>query len=364
MAPSMNEIGFYGLAGAPKSPRDLIEEIVTAENMGIGSCFLSERFNIKEIATLSGVAGASSNNIGIVTAATNQNTRHPIVTAAFASTMHFLTQGRFSLGLGRGIDPLFKALGLSNLTTAMMEDFAGLMRRLHHGETIINHNGPAGSWPVLRLDPDFNETIPLTLMAFGPNSLELAGRCYDAVVLHTFFTDETTSRAVKTVKQAAAKAGKNPQNVRVWSCLATVGDHLDYPVRLKKTVGRMGTYLQAYGDLMVNTNQWDLKVLENFRRHKLIKNFNGSLDQKATTSELEQVAELIPQTWLANAATGTPENCVAAIQHQFELGVDGVILHGASPDELAPVIEEYRRQRSPGSFDHLPANPALPPFKT
>ena len=96
----------------------------------------------------------------------------------------------------------------------------------------------------------------------------------------------------------------------------------------------------------------------------MIKNFNGSLDQKATTSELEQVAELIPQTWLANAATGTPANCVAAIQHQFELGVDGVILHGASPDELAPVIAEYRRQRSPGSFDHLPANPALPPFKT
>ena len=32
MAPSMNEIGFYGLAGAPKSPRDLIEEIVTADH--------------------------------------------------------------------------------------------------------------------------------------------------------------------------------------------------------------------------------------------------------------------------------------------------------------------------------------------
>ena len=363
MNASMNEIGFYGLAGAPKSPRDLIEEIQTAEAMGIGSCFLSERFNIKEIATLSGMAGAVSNTIGIVTAATNQNTRHPIVTAAFASTMHFLTQGRFSLGLGRGIVPVSRALGLSSLTTAMMEDFADLMRRLHTGETIINHNGPAGSWPILHLDAGFNETIPLTLMAFGPNSLALAGRCYDAVVLHTFFTDETTSRAIKIVKQAAEKAGRDPRNIRVWSCLATVGDHLTYPVQLKKTVGRMGTYLQAYGDLMVKTNQWDKKILEKFRNHDLIRNFRGALDQKASVSELEQVAELIPRAWLENAATGTPENCVSAIQKQFDLGADGVILHGPSPSELAPIIEVYQQTRNPASFDSLPANPALPPLK-
>ena len=32
------------------------------------------------------------------------------------------------------------------------------------------------------------------LTAFGPNSLALGGRCFDEVVLHTFFTDETTKR--------------------------------------------------------------------------------------------------------------------------------------------------------------------------
>jgi alkanesulfonate monooxygenase SsuD/methylene tetrahydromethanopterin reductase-like flavin-dependent oxidoreductase (luciferase family) len=171
--PAMNELGFYTLAGAPSSPRDLIEEVRMAEAMGIGACFISERFNIKEIAALSGAVGAISDRIGIATAATNQNTRHPVVTAAFASTMHFLTQGRFSLGLGRGIEPLFKAFGLPSITTRGMEDFAQLMRRLHRGETIVNHTGPAGSWPALRLDPDFDEHIPLTLTAFGPNSLAL-----------------------------------------------------------------------------------------------------------------------------------------------------------------------------------------------
>ena len=104
----MNELGFYALAGAPKTPKDLIEEVELAEKIGIGNCFLSERFNIKEASTLSGAVGAVSKSIGIATAATNHNTRHPIVTGSYASTMHFLTEGRFALGLGRGIDLLLK----------------------------------------------------------------------------------------------------------------------------------------------------------------------------------------------------------------------------------------------------------------
>ena len=91
----MNELAFYTLAGAPDSPRDLIKEVQQAEALGIGAAFISERFNIKEAATLSGAVGAVSENIGIATAATNNNTRHPMVTAAYAMTMHKLTGGAF-----------------------------------------------------------------------------------------------------------------------------------------------------------------------------------------------------------------------------------------------------------------------------
>ena len=361
MTEPMNEIAFYTLAGAPRSPRDLIPEVQAAEAMGIGACFISERFNIKEASTLSGAVGAVSERIGIATAATNHNTRHPIVTGAYATTMHFLTGGRFSLGLGRGIDVVFDAFGLPRIKTAQIEDFVGIMRRLFKGETIVGHKGPAGEYPVLRLDPGFDEYIPMTFTAFGPNSLALGGRAFDAVVLHTFFTDETTRRAVETVKRAAEEAGRNPDNVRVWSCLATIGDHLPYDLRLKKTVGRMATYLQAYGDLMVRTNHWDPAVLDNFRRDPLVANFQGALDQRATTEELEQVAELIPDAWLSPSATGSAQQCVAAIQNQLDLGCDGVILHGASPDELSPIVDAWRAHRNPADFAHLPANPAMPP---
>ena len=354
---SMNELAFYTLAGAPESPRELIGEVRAAEAMGLGSAFVSERLNIKEAATICGAVGAVSERIGIATAATNHNTRHPTVTAGHAMTMHALTGGRFSLGLGRGIDRSTRARGLAPITTAQMEDFVGLMRRMWNGETIVGHDGPSGTYPALAMRGIEPTHIPMTLVAFGPNSLALGGRCFDAVVLHTFFTDETTARVVRTVKDAAEQAGRDPASVRVWSCFATIGDHLPEPVRLKKTVGRMATYLQAYGDLMVRTNDWDPVVLERFRGDPLVADFPGALDQLATTEQLEHLSTLIPDEWLAPAATGTPEQCVAAVRGQFDLGCDGVILHGASPDDLAPIVAEYRRTRPAGVFDHLAANP-------
>ncbi|MFK8022688.1 MAG: TIGR03857 family LLM class F420-dependent oxidoreductase [Ilumatobacter sp.] len=336
------ELGFYTLAGAPDSPRDLIDEVRDAEALGLGAAFISERFNIKEACTLSGAVGAVSEELRIITAATNHNTRHPVVTASYASTMHFLTGGRFALGIGRGIAPLQDAFGMGRITTAQMEDFAGLMRRLWRGETIVGHDGPAGSWPVLRLDPEFDEAIPLALTAFGPQSLALGGRAFDDVILHTFFTDETLIRCVQTVKQAARDAGRDPDDVRVWSCFATVGDHLPEPVRLKKTVGRLATYLQAYGDLMVETNRWDPAVLAAFRTDELVASVRGAIDQVATTAQLEHIATLLPDEWLAPSATGTSEQCADAVRGQLELGADAVIMHGASPTDIRPILEAYR----------------------
>lgn len=54
------------------------------------------------------------------------------------------------------------------------------------------HDGPAGSWPTLGL------------RGLAP----------------------TTARVEGTVNEAAEQAGRDPASVRVWSCLATVGDHL------------------------------------------------------------------------------------------------------------------------------------------
>jgi probable F420-dependent oxidoreductase len=342
------ELGCYLLAGQPKSPRDIVDEARAAEAMGFGTAFISERYQGKEALTLCGAAGAVTESIRIATAATNHNTRHPMVTAGHAFTMHGLTGGRYALGLGRGVPVLQQAYGIPSITTAQLEAFAVLMRRLLRGETVVGTDGPIGRYPLLRLGPDVEREVPLLLVAFGPNSLALGGRCFDDVVLHTFFTDETTERAVRRVKQAAAEAGRDPDEVRVWSCFATLPDHLPDASRLMKSVGRMATYLQGYGDLMVRTNDWDPEVLARFRADSVVSGFTSGIDASATTEQLEHIATLIPEAWLAAAATGSPARCVGAIEGQFALGCDGVILHGCTPEELAPVVAAWSETRGAG----------------
>jgi probable F420-dependent oxidoreductase len=199
-----------------------------------------------------------------------------------------------------------------------------------------------GKYQLLYLDPVFNEDIRLAIMAFGPKTLALGGREFDDVILHTYFTPETLQRAVKTVKGAAERAGRNPDDVKVWSCFATFGDHLPGELRLKKTVARLATYLQGYGDLMVNTNGWDPAVLQRFREDPVVTSIPGGIDHKATAAQIEHISTLIPDEWLEPSATGSAQQCVDRVREEFAYGADAVIMHGATPDELAPIVEVYR----------------------
>jgi 5,10-methylenetetrahydromethanopterin reductase len=59
---------------------------------------------------------------------------------------------------------------------------------------------------------------------------------------------------------------------------------------------------------------------------------------------------------MAAAAVGSPATCARRVLDQFAAGADSVILHGATPAELAPVVEAYRAVR-PAERAELPANP-------
>ena len=326
-----------------------------AERIGLGSVFLSERFNVKEASTLCGAAAAASEEIGIATGVTNHPTRHPIITAAHTTTMHKLTRGRYALGLGRGIAPLTTALGIPPITMRQMEDAIGLYRRLWRGETILGHDGPAGRWPFLRLDPSFDEDIPVMVSALGLKTMAWAGGVADGVILHTFFSDDALARCVEAIRGGAERAGQDPARVRIWSCVATLCEP-DHERRMRDMVGRMATYLQAYPDPLVAINDWDPAVVERFRADPVVGSMLGAIDQLATLEQLEHIATLIPEEWLP-CAIGTAEECAATVRRQLELGCDGVIMHASTPAQLEPVVVAYRRVRDAERFADREANP-------
>jgi probable F420-dependent oxidoreductase len=354
-SPPLAELGCYGLAGHTASPRDLLEECRLAERLGIGSVFLSERFNVKDAGVLAGAAAAVTETLGIATAATNHNTRHPLVTATMATSLHRLSGGRYALGLGRGFDMLFDVMGLPRVTMAQIEDSIGIYRRLWHGEAVLGHDGPAGSFPYLNQDSSFHEEVPVLVMGIGAKTLRWAGGVADGVVLHTFMTDETLARSVQAVREGAERAGRDPASVRVWAVLATVEDSIPEELRLRKLVGRLATYLQGYGEVLVTANAWDPAVLARFREDPLVQGYPGAFDAIGTVDELTHLAEVLPEDWLAASATGSAAACAARIQDQLDAGADSVVLHGATPSELAPVLDAWRAVR-PDGLD-LPVNP-------
>ncbi|MFN3602623.1 MAG: TIGR03857 family LLM class F420-dependent oxidoreductase [Dietzia sp.] len=355
--PLMPELACYGLAGHSASPADLIVEAARAEELGLGSILLSERFALKDAAVMAGAAVAATTRIGVGTAATNHNTRHPLVTATMATTLHRMSGGRYAFGLGRGIPLLFDIMGLPHVTSAQLEDAVGIYRTLWRGGSVAGHDGPAGSYPYLVQDSSFDEDIPVLLMAMGDNSLRLAGRIADGVVLHTFMSDTAVERSVRLVREAAERAGRDPARVRIWSVMATIEDSLDETARLRKLVGRLATYLTGYGDVLVRVNGWDPAGLERFRTDERLSAHSGALDATDDLDLLRHARDVLPDEWLACAAVGSADHCADRIEGQLALGADSVVLHGATPDELAPVLAAWRLRRDPRRFDHLSTNP-------
>jgi probable F420-dependent oxidoreductase len=342
------ELGIYLLPGHSERPADLLAEVRAAEALGLGSAWISERFDVKEVGALSGAAAAVTERIWIGTGVTNVDTRHPLVLASLATTVSRLSGGRFALGVGRGIAVRSAMLGLAPVSNRKLADFAALVRRLWNGEHVAGHDGALGRFPYLHQAAWLHERIPLLMAAFGERSLEFAGRVFDGVILHTFLSDEAVARAVALVRRGAEKAGRDPASVRVWSVLAVACDAPEER-QLKLLTARMATYLQApgYGELLVALNRWDPEVLARFRANEVVRSIPGAIDALATPEQLRRIRELIPAGWLP-AAVGSPTQCARRIEDQFAAGADGVILHASLPHEVAPAVEAYAKQRPAG----------------
>jgi len=352
------ELGIYLLPGHTDAPADLLEEVRAAEALGLGSAWISERFDVKEVGALCGAAAAVTREIWIGTGATNIDTRHPLLLASMATTLSRLSRGRFALGIGRGIGVRSGMLGLAPVKNAELTAFAALMRKLWQGERVIGHDSALGKFPYLHLASWMKEPIPLLMTAFGERSLEFAGGVFDGVILHTFLSDAAVKRAVALVRRGAEKAGRDPTSLKVWSVLA-VACNASEERQHRLLTARMATYLQipGYGELLFRINGWDPKGLASFRSHAIVRGMPGAIDAIASLDQLREIRELMLEEWLP-AAIGSPTQCAQRIADQLDAGADGVILHASLPHEAAPAVEAYAGIRRAERFEGRSGRPA------
>lgn len=340
--PEFEELSCYLLPGHTTTPADAIAEARQAESMGLGRVWLSERFDVKDAGVICAAALSVTKNLRVATAATNLHTRHPMVLATMCSSLHYLSGGRFELGLARGVAIRNELMGLESVTNKQMVEGLDILRKLWRGEKVMGYNGLMGNLPYLSMGDWVDAKIPIHFVGFGPRSLRFAGAHFDGVHLHTFITDEGLRRAKALVQEGAEAAGRDPDDIKIYSVQATALNP-DREDHLRKLVARMATYMQApgYAEMLIALNGWDPKVLEDFRANDIVSSMLGGIDSVATLDQLEKISALIPEEWLT-AATGSAVECAQGWKNQLANGADGVVIHGSTPTEFAPVLEAYR----------------------
>ena len=338
------ELGFYGLPGHSRSPRDILRQAQDAEALGIGNIMISERADYKEISALCGAVAAVTEKLFIGTSGTNLNTRHPVITASMGSTLNSLSEGRFALGIAKGVALRWKAMNVDFPSFEREREFISLMRKLWHGEQVIGHESILGQYPALQLAPYVNEDIPLLYVGFGTKSLEHAGQLYNGAHLHTFMSDQALTHAVEAFRRGEAQA-QRAHDGKLWSVFATVCDPSEHDY-LKMIVARLATYLQipGYGEALVQVNNWDMDTLATFRSSNVVKTMGGAIDSVADMTQLQEIDKLIPEQWRP-AAVGDAKTCAQRWVDQFTAGADGLIIHASTPEQFAPVLAEYEKIR-------------------
>ena len=145
---TFDNLGYYTLAGAAMSPRDLIQE--AARRRAARPRLV---VHLRAVQRQGGGDAVGRGGRGVDDAADRHGgdePQHPPPAGHRRLRDDDAPPHRRPLHARprAGHRPDDAAIGLKPVTTAQLEDFAGLMRRLWHGETIIGHDGPAGTLAV------------------------------------------------------------------------------------------------------------------------------------------------------------------------------------------------------------------------
>ena len=117
------------LPGRVSDPRQAIGQSQTAEHLGLSTAWISERWGTKDMAVLAGAIGQATSTIRIASGITHFLVRHPVVLASTAMTLQALSGDRFVLGVGRSVGPMWTAIGLPQMTNAVILDSLDVFRR-------------------------------------------------------------------------------------------------------------------------------------------------------------------------------------------------------------------------------------------
>ncbi|HEY3843061.1 MAG TPA: TIGR03857 family LLM class F420-dependent oxidoreductase [Acidimicrobiales bacterium] len=317
------------IPGVDGNPRLAVSEAVQAEELGLASVWIAEKYDAKDLPSLAGALAMATSTIAMGAAVTHTGLRHPLTIASMGQTLQALSRGRFRLGFGRGAPRKWVDAGVSAPTLRSLEDTADILRRLWAGETVSYH-GPAGRFPSMRIRvlPDVPPP-PLYLAAIGPKTLSLAGRCFDGVILHPFLTPDAVAQSVAIMREARDSAGRSQETFNVFAAVVAPSE-IELAAQIRSASSRASRYCMTstVRTPLLAANGWNPNLVQYERR---------PTDPGGTTKRPQ-----LPLKWLRSAsALGNEVEQVHRLKEYLAAGANEIILHGATAHQLGKVVHRF-----------------------
>ena len=306
--------------------REAIEYVRYAEDRGFEAVWQAESRLVREATVPMAAFLAETARIKVGTGVVNNWTRNPALLASTFSTLDDLGPGRVILGLGAWWDPLAAKVGIERRRplTAIRETVE-VVRALLADETVTYH-GDFVHLDGVELDYVHQERrpkeVPIYIGATGMKMMELAGEIADGVLLNYLVPPTYNAQAMEALERGAARAGRSIDDLdRPQLVVCSVSD--DRQAALDRARLLVTQYLGQQPHIM-KASGVPIALLDEI---------GAMLTWPATHEQVVAASRLVPDDIVQMiTASGTPDECRAAVAEYIAAGCTCPILYSVGPD--------------------------------
>ncbi len=284
------------------------------------------------------MAGATE-RLELGTTVTNPVTRHPAITASAAQSLATLAGERVCVGIGRG-DSALAHLGRAPASVAHLEHYVRVVRSYLAGNevafddlgfsetcapdvaTLGMADTPGGSRLVFRR-PDAPR-VPVEVAATGPRVIAAAARSADRIVFALGAAPERLEWGMQKAREARREAGLDPDTLE-FAAYVNLVPHPDVAAAREMVAGALTTFAR-FGVMHGKVNG----PIADKHRDVMVRLHSAYDMRKHTQSESDQVAALTPDFIDHYSIVGPADHCVGRLEALEAIGIDKVIVIGAS----------------------------------
>jgi probable F420-dependent oxidoreductase len=281
-----------------------------AERLGYRDAWSYESDGVDAFSPLA-VAGLAT-RLRLGTAIVNVFTRGPATLAQCAAGLAEIAPGRFCLGIGAGSNVIVESWngGSFRRPATRVREMASFLRQALAGERVV-FRGETLSVDGFRLSRPPAQPVPIYVAALRAGMLGVAGEVGDGVILN-WLAPEDVPRCVGVVREAAKRAGRDPQAIEI-TC--RVFAHVDATSAEESTVARR--HIAAYLNVPVYRafHEW------------LGRTALGPMWEAWGKGDRRGAVAAIPESVLDQLLLrGSPERMRARVRQYLDAGIDTIFL--------------------------------------